>query len=96
VTNGVVNPTIGTVSPASLPHNGAVTTVTVTGTGFQSGIAVTLSDPTYVVQSVTFVSATQIKVDVKNNYTNNGTHLADLTVLNPDGGTATKPGAIHN
>jgi hypothetical protein len=96
VTSPVVNPTITTVSPATLPHNGTVTTVTVSGTGFQAGLTVSLSDATYVVQTVTFVSATQFKVDIKNNYANNGTHVANLTVANPDGGTATKIGAINN
>jgi hypothetical protein len=88
--------TITTLSPTTLPHNGATTTVTVNGTGFQSGLAVTLSDTNFVVQSITFVSSTQIKVDIKNNYANNGSHASSLTVTNPDGTTATKASAITN
>jgi hypothetical protein len=92
----VVSVTITTVSPSILAHNGAVTNVTVSGTGFQSGIAVSLSDTTFVVQSVTFVNSTQITVAIKNNYTNNGGHPSSLTVTNPDATTATKSNAITN
>ena len=89
-------PTITTVSPSTMPHNGAITSVTINGTGFQSGLSVSLSDSNYVVQSVTIGSANQITVSIKNNYVDNGQHKASLTVTNPDGGTATKANAISS
>ncbi len=89
-------PTITTVSPSTLPHGGAVTSVTVNGTDFVATPTVTVSDSNFVVQSVTFVSSTQLTVSIKNNYGNNGNHNSDLTVTNADGGTATKTNAISN
>lgn len=91
-----VNPTITSVSPTTLAHNNTVTTVTVKGTGFENGATVSLSDSHFVVQSVTFISATQITVTIKNTYTNNGAHTSDLTVTNPDGTGVTKSAAISN
>jgi hypothetical protein len=90
-------PTISSTSPSgALPHDGAVTTVTVNGTGFVSGFAATTSGPSYVVTGTTFVSSTQVTVDVKNTNTNNGTDTKNLIITNLDGGSATATGALKN
>lgn len=67
---------------------------TVTGTGFQSGVAVAISGG-FTVTSVAYVDATQITVNVtalggafKGVY--------DLTVTNPDGGARTSTGSMKN
>jgi hypothetical protein len=80
-------PTISGVSAPLAP--GATTTITVTGTGFQSGLQVTTDIAGATVGSITSQTATSFKVPITvpggtpagSNYT--------LTVTNPDGGTAT-------
>ena len=90
-------PAITTTSPTSaLPHNGTSTTVTVNGSGFQSGFTATTSDTKYVVTGTAFISTAQVTVTIRNDYTNNGTNSANLTVTNADGGSATKNGALTN
>jgi hypothetical protein len=97
VSPGTVSaPTITSVAPNDLP-SGATTLVTISGTGFQPGVILSLDDPNYTMSPVTYVSPTKITVQITDTYTgNSGTHAAALTVTNPDGGTATKSKAIDN
>jgi prepilin-type N-terminal cleavage/methylation domain-containing protein len=76
-------PTISGFSLASL-RNGTSSSVTITGTGFQSGVAVDMTSGT--VTGVTYVSATSIT----GTFTPNGTQTgsASITVTNPDTGAA--------
>lgn len=84
-------------SPRDLTHVApATTTFTITGTNFVTGAVVTTSDTKYVVTASTVTSAATISVTIRNEYTNNGTNAAALTVTNPDGGSATCTGCIRN
>jgi hypothetical protein len=88
---GAAIPTISTVSPSSGPVGGG-TTVTLTGTGFQSGATVTFLDATRAVAaaSVTFVSGTQLTAVTPAH----AAGVTDVLVGNPTRRTATKPGAF--
>lgn len=90
-----VTPTIASVNPTALTRS-STTTVTVTGTGFQVGIRASLDDSTYVIQSVTYVSPTQITLSIKDNYANAAAGKANLTLTNPDNSSVTKNNAISN
>jgi hypothetical protein len=68
---------------------GATTTVTVTGTGFQTGLTVTTNISGATVGAPTSVTATSFSVAIT---VLSGTAAASnyhLTVTNPDGGTVT-------
>lgn len=71
-------------------------TLTISGTGFAPGATVSISDPNYAVVSWTVAGSTTITVTVNDTYQNSGTNAANLTVANPDGGSATQTGAIQN
>ncbi len=58
----LAEPTINTLSPAHAPQD-ALTTIVVKGAGFQSGAAASFGSG-ITVQSVTFVSATQLSVQI--------------------------------
>lgn len=80
-------PTIKKITP--VPTVGATTTLTVTGTGFQSGLAVTSTVPGATFGAVTGQTATTFQVAI----TVPGTDTSGsykLTVTNPDGGKAAK------
>src|SRR5438477_3777789 len=79
-------PVISNLSPASGPVFGG-NCVTITGSGFESGVTVTFGSNTAV---ATYVSSSQIDIDMPP-----GTEpvAADVTVTNPDGGTTTATGA---
>jgi uncharacterized membrane protein len=80
-------PTITTISPGPVP--GATTTLTVTGTGFQSGLAVKSTVPGATFGSVSDQSATSFQIPITIPAgTARGTYT--LTVTNPDGGAVTK------
>lgn len=88
---GAVTPFVSSVSPPSGPVGGG-TTVTITGTGFQSGATVSFLDATRAVAaaSVTFVSGTQLTAVTP-------AHAAgatDVVVGSPSKRTATKAGAF--
>jgi hypothetical protein len=90
-------PTITSTSPTTaLPHDNAVTTITVNGTGFVTGFTATTSGSNYTVTATSFISSTQVTVDIKNANTNNGTDTKNLTITNPDFGSATATGALKN
>ncbi len=90
----IVNPTITTpLSPNNMTQGTGPTTVTINGTGFQSGATVTFSGAGITTGAVTFVSATQLTVPVT--VAANATAAAgNVTVTNPDTGTATAAGAF--
>jgi uncharacterized repeat protein (TIGR01451 family) len=88
---GAVTPFVSSVSPPSGPVGGG-TTVTITGTGFQSGATVSFLDATRAAAaaSVTFVSATQLAAVTP-------AHAAgttDVVVGSPAKRTTTKAGAF--
>ena len=92
----LTGPTITTVSPASLaiPAASATTTVTLTGTDFQSGGYVTIPTTTGVTLGVTsFVSSTSVTVPVTVSSSATATQLT-LTVHNPDGSSAVLAGGL--
>jgi hypothetical protein len=80
-------PTIGSISAPLVP--GTATTVTVKGTGFQSGLAVTTNITGAVVGSITSVTATSFKVVITAPSGTPAGSTYQLKVTNPDGGAAT-------
>ena len=83
----VVPPTFTSVVPATGPTNGA-TPITITGTQFQNGANVNINN--LPADNVQFVSATSITATTPGLPA--GT--ADVTVINPDGGTITASDAF--
>ena len=87
-------PTITTVNPSTHARNATGISVVITGTGFVSGLTVTLNAtagtaPT--VTSTTWNSATQVTVVLT---IPNKTSTDNVVVNNPDGGTVTKTGGF--
>jgi hypothetical protein len=80
-------PTISSVSPNSGPVVGGMV-VTITGTGFQSGATVTFGQSP--AAAVVFSSATQLLATTPAH----ASGVADVTVRNPDGQSATLPGVF--
>lgn len=64
--------------------------VTISGTNFISGATVSFAPGGLAVSNVTFVSSTQINVQVTAGANGKGTY--DIVVTNPDGGTASTSG----
>jgi hypothetical protein len=99
VTGAVVvdaGPTIGTIAPAAIYEGTGANTVTIPGTGFQTGATVSFANNgngTPLTATVTTVSATAIVLSVTP--TNSATSAPastgayTATVTNPDGGTVT-------
>jgi len=85
-------PTITTVSPSTLGQ-GAATTLTITGTGFQAGATVTFATGITATGSPTITSTTQIRIPVK--VASNAPNHVVVTVKNPDNGTATSTLTIN-
>lgn len=79
-------PTVSSVSPSSAA-TGTTLDLTVTGTGFIDGIAASSTDAGFTVNSETWVSATEVTVNVTG--VTAGTYTNDLVLTNPDGQTAT-------
>lgn len=83
---GATAPAINSIAPNPVPSR-TPTTLTVTGTNFQSGFSASVTTPSGVwflaPAALTFVSSTQVKVQV----TMNGTppYSATLTITNPGG-----------
>ncbi len=73
-------------------------TLTVTGTGFENGLTVTIpntdNNANYTVDNFTWNSATSISVTVTGNGATNAT--SGLTVTNPDGSTVTALNCLLN
>lgn len=80
-------PTISDVSPATVAV-GATVDLTVTGTGFVDGVVASSTDAGFTVNSETWVSATEVTVNVTG--VTAGTYTGDLVLTNPDGQTATE------
>ena len=76
-------PTITSVTPSTLGQ-GAATTLTITGTGFQTGATVTFGTGITATGSPT-ITSTQVKIGVK--VAANSPNKVDVTVKNPDNGT---------
>lgn len=91
----IVNPTVTGLSTSSMTQGSGPTTVTITGTGFQSGATVAVSGTGVTAGTVSYVSATSLTVPL--------TVAADaaagartLTVTNPDTGFATTTFTVNN
>lgn len=85
-------PTLSAVNPAQIPQGGTKT-VTLTGTGFSSGVTVSSSSTGIEIRNVTLVSPTEITADLTaGQASQTGTHA--MTVMNADGGSATINTAI--
>ncbi len=92
---GIVNlftvtapPTVTATSPNTISQGISETTVTITGTGFESGATVSFNDANITPGAVTFVSPTTLTAPVTVGASATiGSH--DVTVSNPDGGTGT-------
>jgi hypothetical protein len=86
-------PSITSISPSSSATRGPATvTVTINGTNFQAGVLVGFTPGGIVINSTTFVSATQIQVNITVDpsivVVPAGTQF-DITVINPDLGQDT-------
>ena len=76
------------------PDGGAGTlTVTITGTGLQSGITVSFSGGFTTSGVITLGGSTQISVPVS---ATNSQNIYNLTITNPDGGTAVSAQSMVN
>jgi hypothetical protein len=95
VVAGALTITSPTSSNQVTVAGGATQNVTVTGTNFVSGATVAISGG-FTVNSVTFVSSTQLTVNLtaKNGNGNRGTY--NLTVTNPGGVSVTSSSSIIN
>jgi hypothetical protein len=85
-------PTVTSASPNAGIH-GTSLTVSINGTGFVSGATVAFSNTRITVNSTTFVSATAINVTITI-AANAPVGAGNVTVTNPDAGTATGTGAF--
>jgi hypothetical protein len=87
--------TFPTSSSQKVVANGTTTSFTVTGTNFVSGATVSISGG-FNVNSVTFVNSSSLSVNVtaRNGGGARGTY--NLTVKNPDGGSATSANSMVN
>jgi hypothetical protein len=86
-------PTITSLSPPSATRGSANVQVTITGTNFATGATVTFSGSSITVNSVTRLSATQVRatITIAANATRNA---RNVSVINPDGGVATRTGGF--
>lgn len=87
-TFGPPAPTVSSVSPSSASHGGG-TTVTITGSNFDSNATVTIGGTA--ATSVVFVSASELTAVVPHAAKGG---VVDVTVTDPQGGTATLTGAF--
>lgn len=92
-TPAIANPTVTSTSPNNMTQGAGPTTVTITGTGFQSGATVAFSGTGITTGAVTFVSATTLTVPVTV-AANATTGARNVTVTNPDTGTGTGTGVF--
>lgn len=87
VQSNIVAPTVTGINPTSGPVGGG-SRVTITGTGFQSGLTVRFGGPTGPTATIISVSSMQIVLTTPAQTA--GT--VDVVVTNPDGGTMTRAG----
>lgn len=86
-------PTIAGVATTPMVFQGETTYLDIDGTGFEQGATVTVSGTGMLVSSVVVFSDRYIRADVTVDCSASvGSH--DLTVTNPDGGTATAVGVL--
>lgn len=78
-------PTVANVSPASLDAGSDGAPITITGSGFQSGLNVQFSISSVRVESIDVVSSTELTVTVNISATARN-NTANLTITNPDHG----------
>jgi len=80
-------PIITSISPSSSATRGSAFTVTINGTFFQDGAVVGFTPGGIVINSTTFVSTTQIQVNITIDSSIPSTPVTkfDITVTNPDG-----------
>ena len=94
-TYNINTPTITGISPATSTTNGD-TTVTITGTSFETGAGVTVGGP--LPHAGTGLTADNVKVVNSSTITITtpafSTGTEDVAVNNPDGGSVTDPGAL--
>jgi len=83
----IVAPTVTGINPTSGPTAGG-SRVTITGTGFQSGLTVRFGDTSGSTATISNVSSTQIVLTTPAH----AAGTADVVVTNPDGGTVTWAG----
>jgi hypothetical protein len=86
----ITSPT--SASPESVPKNSSAT-FTIVGTGLQSGAAVSIPGGGFTVNTVTWVDASHLSVNVT---ATNSRGTYDLTVTNPDGGSTTSTNSMVN
>jgi len=84
---GAPSPTITAINPTSGPATGG-SRVTITGTGFQSGLTVRFGGPTGPTATIISVSSAQIVLTTPAQ----AAGTVDVVVTNPDGGTVTRAG----
>jgi len=83
----VIAPTVTGINPTSGPVGGG-SRVTITGTGFQSGLTVRFGGPTGPTATIISVSSAQIVLTTPAQ----AVGTVDVVVTNPDGGTVTRAG----
>lgn len=81
-------PTVTSTSPTSMTQATGPTTITINGTGFESGATVAFSGTGITLGAVSYVSATQLTVPVTV-AANATTGAINVTVTNPDSSTGT-------
>ena len=81
-------PTLINVTPAS-GYNNASVNVTLAGTGFMSGTTVNLTRPGSVITGTNFSYVSETQIDCVFNITGQAEGTWNVTVINPDGKTAT-------
>ncbi len=88
-------PSVTAASPSALPQGASSQTITITGTGFDSGpaLAASFSGTGITVNSTTYVSATSVTANITILGTAT-TGARNLTLTNGDGSSATKTGAF--
>ena len=86
-------PTVTSTSPTPRGQGAVGQNITITGTGFINGAVASFSGTGITVNSTTFNSATTLTANI-NIASNATTGARDVTVTNPDTGTATKTSAF--
>jgi hypothetical protein len=90
---GTVQPTVSSASPSSRGQAASNQNITITGTGFVSGAAVTFSGSDITVNSTTFVSLTSLTANITVS-SSAATGARNVTVTNPDAGNGSCAGCF--
>jgi len=97
ITTTLPSPRITSVTPPSTGTRGSAVTLTISGTDFQNGATVGFSPGGLTISNVTFVNSNTITVDVTvpvSTVVVPTGQAFSVTVINPDGGTATLSNAF--